>query len=77
MRTRRIQRGAAGGIGESNMLAFLFGLVLGILLTLALLSVVIWLLLRGSNRASAAHVLVAAALALKGKQAVPNDDVKS
>ncbi len=48
------------------MLAFLFGLVLGILLTLGLLGVVIWPLVRGSNSDSVAHVLHAAALAMKG-----------
>lgn len=54
------------------MLAFLFGLVLGMLLAFTLVGIAIWLFLRGSNRASAAHVLVAAALALKPKQADRN-----
>ena len=51
------------------MLIFFFGLVLGMLLAFTLLGIAVWLFLRGSNRASAAHVLHAAALALKAKQA--------
>jgi hypothetical protein len=58
------------------MLAFLFGLVLGILLTLALLGIVIWLLLRGSNRGTAAHVLHAAARSLNPTPEPVNNEVK-
>jgi hypothetical protein len=49
------------------MLAFLFGLVLGMLLAVALCGGAVWLVLRRDNRASAAHLLHALALALETK----------
>ena len=58
------------------MLSFLFGLVLGVLLTFALLGMGLWLVVRGNNRNSVAHVLHAAALALKGKPASVSNEVK-
>jgi hypothetical protein len=51
-------------------MAFLFGLLVGLLLSITLLCVGVWLLVRG-NKAAAAHFLHGVALVLKPKEPRP------